>query len=56
MSALFCADCCRRVRTREGCPKCPMATVDCVPPLDGWMWFGEGEEKPFSRGRRDRDA
>ena len=50
--ALFCEECASRVRDRRGCPKHPMARIDRVPPLDGYVWFGTKKEKPFDRGSR----
>lgn len=50
--SLWCSECAGRVRQRKGCPKHPMAVVDRVPPLDGFVWFGVLEgELPFNRGR-----
>lgn len=49
--SLWCEEGCR-VRDRNGCQKHPMAPVERIPPLDGYIWFGEQEEKPFQRGRK----
>ena len=53
--ALFCEYGCR-VRDRKGCPKHPMAQVERVLPLDGFMWCGESDERPFDRGREREGA
>ena len=50
--SLWCTECANRVYVRKGCPRCgPMAGTDRVPPLDGYIWTGEGNEKPFDRGK-----
>lgn len=53
--SLWCTECAGRVRNRKGCPKHPLATIEQVPGLDGFMWFGESNERAFSRGRRKED-
>lgn len=50
--SLWCTECAGRVRQRKGCAKHPMAIVERVPPLDGWLWLGTAREQPFNRGNR----
>ena len=39
---IFCNGCAGRVKDKRGCPRCgPMETVERIPLLDGFIWFGE---------------
>lgn len=64
--SLWCRECASRVYDRKGCPKCgPMAVIDSVPPIRGYLWMGVGADAhmnphldPDARGRRqgEREA
>ena len=51
MMPLYCNQCAQRVKDRRGCPRDPMATVEMVPPLTGFLWFGTRPDDPFARGK-----